>query len=55
VRFPDILELLVPKEKAVAWAGLHDYAPLLYSHVMTTFRPISDPPSLPPASGRTRP
>jgi hypothetical protein len=34
---------------------LHDYALAMYSHSVTTLRPISDPSSLPPASGLARP
>ena len=36
-------------------SDLHRYAPMLYSHAVTTFRPVSDPSSLPPASGHARP
>lgn len=34
---------------------LHDYAVTMYSHSVTTLRPIADTESLPPASGRARP
>ena len=33
---------------------LHDYALFLYSHSVTTLRPISAPSNLPPVSGLAR-
>lgn len=54
VGFIDCASTLGRPGASSAVALLHRYATIMYSHSVTTFRPISAPSNLPPVSGLAR-